>query len=152
LDTYRRDAGIKVPESSISEASSPETLRLFRKAEDIDWLLGIPGVGQRETEADDMDEVNDIDCGEPEPSDDERQFYAPSCLYRTLPSNYPRARVTLQGNLTELSDGYVFTLGPEPGGQKPVFHIIMTARGDPVYYDRSSDHLEPTHNGQLTRW
>jgi len=64
-------------------------------------------------------------------------------------------QVTVQGNLTELSDGYVFTQGPEPGKPTQAFQIIMTSRGDPVYHVHRKTgpyNLAPTHNGQLTQW
>jgi len=139
----------------LKEYSSHETLELFRKAEDIDWLLGIPAIDQQGTQAADVDDLDDIDCRDEMPRQDESQFYAPNCAYRTLPLSYPRASVSVRGNLSALSTGYLFTAGPSGSNVWPRYNIIMTSTGDPVYFrEREVDvsSFAPTHRGQLLWW
>uniref|UniRef100_A0A7S1NX41 Uncharacterized protein n=1 Tax=Vitrella brassicaformis TaxID=1169539 RepID=A0A7S1NX41_9ALVE len=139
MDTYK---GATTQKNAIDEPSSPETLELFRKAQDNNWLLGIPAVNQRAGKADDAENVS---CGEQMPSAED---YAPSCAYKTIPKSYPRAKITVGGNLTALSAGYLFTSGPRD------WQMIMTSTGDPVYVrqDRVASILTPTQNGDLLSW
>jgi len=77
------------------------------------------------------------------------EFYAPNCAYRTLPDNYPRVKVTVRGNMSELSSGYLFTSGPAKS------QLIMTSTADPVYWhlhDEETPHLELTADKKLASW
>ncbi|CEM27141.1 unnamed protein product [Vitrella brassicaformis CCMP3155] len=144
MDTYK---GAKTQKNAIDEPSSPETLELFRKAQDVDWLSGISAIHEGKRKVDGGDH-NDIDCDEKESTAIKSEYYIPNCSCRTLPSAYPRAKVTVGGNLEELSAGYIFAGGPEPGLMWPNIGLILTPLGDPVWVGKGH-YFAPSHHEQI---
>ncbi|CEM16813.1 unnamed protein product [Vitrella brassicaformis CCMP3155] len=139
MDTYSVGKARR-PANATDDASSDETLDIFRKVQDINWLLGIPDLTPDERSG---TEVDGSACDESKERELGAPYYIPSCSYRTLPKRYPRSKVTPEGDLGRLSPGYIFTSVPA--------QVIMTSLGDPVFFDRTSGlfRVEVTPDGQL---
>ncbi|CEM21081.1 unnamed protein product [Vitrella brassicaformis CCMP3155] len=148
IDTYRNKGFIKLStDGNGAGFSSPENLKLLKMMRDNDWLLGLPSVSANATDraatalrTEYLLEVEDRG----------RSRIVPNSAYRTLPSTYPRAILTRVGDTSKLSSGYLFTTEISHSKPYKTMQVIMTDRGDPVYYEKGTlASFAPTHNGEV---
>ncbi|CEM33479.1 unnamed protein product [Vitrella brassicaformis CCMP3155] len=145
LDTYHRVfLPLSVNGSHSSTHSSRANLHLLKKIRSDHFLLGL-GAKKHARER----QSTRMSIGD-EGGQEIEETIVPNPAYRTLPPKYPRAVMRKLGDLSKLSPGYLFTAEIDQDPDEKTMKVIMTDRGDPVFYELGTlPTFAPTHNKQL---